>query len=111
MLIIYVDDILVLCDDDDEITYLLGQLEKEYKTIVVERGDEFTYLGMVLKRLKDGSIEMHMWTYIDSILPAYSKRKKIRGYETPGTSSLFDVDVESDILSDTNRKHFHSVVA
>ena len=37
VLIIYVDDILVLGDDDDEITYLLGQLEKEYNTIVFER--------------------------------------------------------------------------
>ena len=38
------------------------------------------------------------------------KEERIGVCETPGTSSLFDVDVESDILSDTNRKHYHSAV-
>ena len=38
------------------------------------------------------------------------KEERIGVCKTPGTSSLFDVDVESDILSDTNRKHYHSAV-
>ena len=79
VLVIYVDDILVIGDDDDEVIDLIRKLEKKYETVVVERSDEFTYLGMVLKRLKDDSIEIHIYAYIDSILQAYSKRRKNRG--------------------------------
>jgi Reverse transcriptase (RNA-dependent DNA polymerase). len=39
---LYVDDILMLCEDEDEFDWLIKELKKEYKEVAVERGDELS---------------------------------------------------------------------
>lgn len=78
VLVIYAENILVLGNDDEKITEVLQNFEDEYKSIAINHSYQFTYLGMVLKRLKNRSIEMHTWVYIGSILKAYFARRKVK---------------------------------
>jgi hypothetical protein len=71
IIILYVDDILVLSDSEEDIVWLKGELEKEYETLSIETSDSFTYLGMVLHKQKDGTIQVRMPGYIEMTLNEY----------------------------------------
>ena len=109
--VIYVDDILAFYSDEKEAKWLRQKLEEEYETIVVETGREFTYLGMVLQQLEDGSIYTHMDGYISKLIEEYLVMRKIKGSKMPAGADLFNVDDESDILLDKNRQFFQKIVA
>ena len=82
LLILYVDDILVLSDDERDNHWLIHELEKEYGTISVDLKDSFTYLGMVLKKESNGEIQVYIPGYIQMMLSEYEKRRNIKSYTT-----------------------------
>ena len=76
ILILYVDDILVLSDDERDNHWLVHELEKEYGTVSVDLKNTFTYLVMVLKKGKNGEIQVYMSGYIEMMLSEYEKTRK-----------------------------------
>ena len=69
------------------------------------------YLGMVLKQLKDGNICMHMNGYIDELIREYLSRRTVKESKYLAACNLFQIDPDSNILSEVNKKFFHKIVA
>ena len=111
IIILYVDDILVLSDSEEDIGWLKGELEKEYETLSIETSDSFTYLGMVLHKQKDGTIQVHMPGYIEMTLNEYQKMRTIKQYTSPATTTLFSINCDSVNLGTKEAKHYHTSVA
>jgi Arginine methyltransferase-interacting protein, contains RING Zn-finger len=112
IIVLYVDDILMLCEDDDAIDWLIAELEKEYKEVSVERGDEISYLGMALKRCDDGSFEVSMEAYIKDILASFPEYESIKKCITPTTPQLFKSNsTAGKLLCQLAKERFHTTVA
>jgi Reverse transcriptase (RNA-dependent DNA polymerase). len=112
IIVLYVDDILMLCEDEREIDWLIGGLEKEYKEVSVERGDELSYLGMVLKRKDDGSFELSMEAYVKNVLESFAEYEDVKKCITPTTPKLFQKDNQNGkLLSARAKERFHTTVA
>ena len=111
IIILYVDDVLLLADKEIMITWLLNELELEYKTIVSDTSDSFTYLGMVVTKHKDMSITIHMGGYIENMLAKWEAHSKVKAVVTPATKKLFDVDEDQLALSMDMAKKFHTTTA
>jgi Reverse transcriptase (RNA-dependent DNA polymerase). len=112
IIVLYVDDILMLCEDDDAIDWLIAELKKEYKEVSVERGDEISYLGMALKRCNDGSFEISMEAYIKDILASFPEYESIKKCITPTTPQLFKSNsTAGKLLCQLAKERFHTTVA
>jgi hypothetical protein len=107
---LYVDDILILSPNDEDINWLIGVLEKEYGEVAKDTSNKFTYLGMGLEVKPDHSIELSMEQYITDVLKSVSFEEEIKKYTTPADSKLFETP-PGELLSDSERKTFHTLVA
>ena len=106
---IYVDDILIAAEKDEEVRRLLKYLEDKFKTITINEGRVISYLGMNIHLdYENEQVKITMDKYVDDVL-------QICGAEgnamTPALSDLFQVDLKSPLLSGEEKEHFHSMVA
>ena len=69
------------------------------------------YLGMVVSKQPNNSIKLHMQGSLTELFKFYLEKRDIKESEKPAGASLFDINEESDVLSDANKKFFHSTVA
>ena len=73
-IVLYVNDFLLLADQEIMIEWLLQGLENKIFTIVTDTADSFMYLGMIVSKEKD-AIAVHieviyktLWPYMRRIL-------------------------------------------
>ncbi len=66
VLLVYVDDSILMGPDDNELAYLLQEMQKRFK--IHEEGDLCDYLGIEIKKESDGSMTLMQPQLIDSIL-------------------------------------------
>jgi hypothetical protein len=108
LLIVYVDDILIIAEDD-EIERLRKAFIDEFKWIAFETGDSLSYLGMQIT-VRNGKVMVDMTFYIDKILEDfgdYSLEEKA----SPGSQNTFELLEDSPNLGEQSRGKFHSTVA
>ena len=111
VIVLYVDDILVLVDDREKIDWLHKILEDEYETVELDKGDSFTYLGMVISKEKNGMTTVNMGGYTTNIVNDYEVFYKVKEVTTPATQDLFHVGDENKPLNEGEAKVFHTFVA
>lgn len=69
ILAIYVDDAIMLAEDNQSIEELLNKLKQEFDIHIVNSN---TFLGFQYQRSKDGVITLHQSAYIKKILQQYN---------------------------------------
>jgi len=105
---LYVDDLKITCAVPGVIDQLLQQLTDKYKTLTVHQGLVHSYLGMTFDYSVPGKAKVTMEKYVADILTDYN----ITGAAaTPAACNLFDIDEDSDVLSEDRSTEFHSRVA
>jgi Reverse transcriptase (RNA-dependent DNA polymerase). len=109
-IILYVDDILVLAENTDDIKWLIVELEKEYGEIAVELSNKFTYLGMGMEVKPDKTIELSMQKYIDNVLESCPEYAEIKPSTTPANAKLFSQPT-GKLLNKGEKDQFHTTVA
>jgi hypothetical protein len=107
-ILLYVDDLLVTCEDGGAIAEVVTQLEAAFEGDVKSCFDkDLSYLGMHLK-LEEGSITVSMVAYLQGVLDEL----KVTGtVTTPATANLFKVNKAAQLLSARESKQFHTTVA
>lgn len=83
-------------------------LRLRYGEISMTQGTTLNYLGMVFDLTQQGEARVSMKGYVDSMLECCSTTG---GARTPATDGLFGVRPECDVVSESERKDFHSTVA
>ena len=106
ILLIYVDDILVIADKV-EIERLRNTFTEEFTWITMEVGKKHSYLGMQIC-LEDGCVMIDMIHYITKILESI---ENLEDSSVPANKNIFVVDEHSALLSEGERKRFHTLVA
>ena len=107
-IMLYVDDLLVTCQDQSAIMEVIAQLEQAFEGDVKACHDkDLSYLGMHLK-IEDGSVTVSMVAYLRGVLDELGVTGKVT---TPATADLFTPGVAERMLSEKEAKKFHTVVA
>lgn len=105
---IYVDDLMISCQDQEDIDEVIQHLKDRYKTIKIKDEKVISYLGMIFDFSDDGQVKVSMDGYVQDILKGYDV---VGNAVTPATTDLFDIDKDNTPLSLTEKDIFHSRVA
>jgi hypothetical protein len=89
-IVLYVDDILMLSENQTDIDWLIGALKSEYGELTVETGNSFTYLGMGLETIQDGNMRLRMDAYVEGVLNDFERiYPKVKASTIPASVNLF----------------------
>jgi hypothetical protein len=104
----HVDDLLITSSDRTMIDDVIKDLEKQYTTISVHEGKVHSYLGLTLDFTTPRKVRITAEGFVDDLL----KSCNVSGTaKTPSLTDLFDIDYSSPLLSEEERKKFHTTVA
>jgi hypothetical protein len=103
-LLLHVDDILGVVDTE-EANRLEATLEKRFGDVQFEKGEDLSYLGMQVSIRDSGTIDMSF--YVTELL----KNEEVEVTGSPMTKDTYKVDEKSVLLSEEERKWYHSKTA
>ncbi len=103
VIVVYVDDLLIFATKK-EIANLKEVFIKNFQWITMEVSDKVSYLGMQINRW-DNQVEVGMDFFVTKLLTPYTT-VPIR--QTPGTRTVYQVDMQSEKLKETERRIFHT---
>jgi hypothetical protein len=107
-IMLYVDDLLVTCVDEQLLTGLVDDLKAVFEGDVKHSIDkDLSYLGMHIK-VEQGRITVSMKAYVEALLQECGITGKAA---SPAKSDLFAIDTRSELLDPKARELFHSLVA
>ena len=103
----HVDDGIATCEDELELDKLEGELRAEFGEMNVTRGKRHEFLGLVLDFSKDGVVAITAPRLIGEILEDFGISGTSR---VPASVDLFEIDIDSPLLSEAQRRKFHGGV-
>lgn len=85
MILVYVDDIIVLSDDDNHVAEVINKFNTQYA--MQDLGDLQHYLGLTIEKRDDGKIKLHQTAYAKDVVSRFSHllsdRKRRNRTDTP----------------------------
>ena len=110
----YVDDLLITHVDENVLTELKEQLEKEYGEMSnVICGDELTFLGIDIKIVRsDKTARLTMTSHLQDAVNDFEKISDLdsKTVMTPAKSNLFEVNPSAVKVNDRKMTAFRSIV-
>ena len=106
----YVDDVKISHSQQEVIDEIINELKKDFGDLKVTRGDEYTFLGMKIKMLKNKTVSVSTINYIHEVLDQFPQKFN-SGATTPATTHIFEINETAEKLSDEKAEIFHSIVA
>jgi hypothetical protein len=103
---IYVDDLLVTCNDLSALEWVKSKLTAEFKEVSSEISNKFSYLGMGIS-IHDGTVTISMENWTREMLSEYSG-SDVR--KSPATGDLFNQKGSEELNAEEKRK-FHKFTA
>ena len=70
MILVYVDDIIVLSDDDNHVAEVINKFNTQYA--MQDLGDLQHYLGLTIEKRDDGKIKLHQTAYAKDVVSRIS---------------------------------------
>jgi hypothetical protein len=105
-LLIYVDDILILAEQQ-EIEQMKEVFLKHFMWIIMEISEKHSYLGMLIN-LCPGEVEIDMEFHVHKVLEGCNNLPLAN---TPATKKLFEESAKRVVLAEEEKKKFHTMVA
>lgn len=106
--LVYVDDLMITCVDEDIIERFLNTLIERFKELTINRGEVHSYLGMSFDFRSPPKVIVGMSAYIDDMLRAAGTTGRAA---SPASPDLFKITEKVKVLTMDQRKSFHSMVA
>ena len=107
--VLYVDDLLVLCEDEGEILWFKRYLESIFPEVTYHSGKVLNYVGMTLDFASiPGQLKVTMKQSVDDILTT-ARESPVK--LTPSSTDLFDIDPKSTLLGPADEAYFRTFVA
>jgi len=106
-IIVFVDDLLVTCRNMDIINDLISKLKAKYHEVQEHTGVHHSYLGMSIDMSKDGICVLTMPMFVAEVI----KDVPVGSAVSPAGGTLYIQNENSELLAESDRKIFHSMVA
>ena len=105
-IVLYVDDLYITYDKDEDVNALKNMLVSEYGgEFKFPIDGEIEFLGMKFL-IKDKGVQITMPDKIEDVIQGINSSS-----ETPAAINLFDINDESPLLEHNDKSHFHTLVA
>ena len=106
-ILVYVDDLLLTSQSQDELHRVADALRSRYGGVTVKSGTQHDFLGINWDFRVPGEVSLRMEGYVSNILSKYNVSKHAK---TPATDMLFHSNKDSPIISHEKQQLFHSCV-
>jgi Reverse transcriptase (RNA-dependent DNA polymerase) len=106
----YVDDTKISHVKPSVVSQVIDMLESHFGKMTVSRGAQHEFLGMHLHYLGDGTVTVHMPSYLHGAIDD-SGLQITKSSPTPASASLLHIEKKSPLLNPAQARTFHSVVA
>jgi Reverse transcriptase (RNA-dependent DNA polymerase) len=106
----YVDDTKISHAQPSVVDNVIAMLESHFGKMTVSRGAKHELLGMHLHFLDDGTVTVHMPSYLQSTIDK-SGHPITKSAPMPAAASLLHIEASSPLLPHARARTFHSVVA
>ena len=110
LILLHVDDLMILCEYQSGIDYVITSLNKEYSRANVYDKLTLDYLGMLFNFSVPGEVSIGMGKMVQEFLDEVAVAVDARA-ETPAAHYLYNVDNENQSLSNNEKDNLHSLVA
>jgi hypothetical protein len=107
-LLVHVDDILCASEHQAAHTELSDHLKKAFVDINFDTGKKLSFLGMTINMEETGRAIISMQGFVDEFVNDYPGNKKVT---SPSSNELFEMKDDDVLLSEPERKTFHTIVA
>jgi hypothetical protein len=107
-LLVHVDDILCASEHHAAHSELSDHLKKAFVDINFDTGKKLSFLGMTISMEEAGRAIISMQGFVDEFVNDYPSTKKV---SSPSNTDLFETKHDDVMLSEQNRKFFHTIVA
>ena len=108
-MVFHVDDILISCSSYKLLNKTIDEIKENFSDINIDRSQNISYLGMNILRMDNNDLAISSVGYIKSCIEFWGKVPKTA--TVPCNSDLFKVDEENVLLSITDKRRFHTLVA
>ena len=108
---IYVDDILMTSTNVEEMQEIITAITERYGDVKSHREKIVEFLGMLIDMSTPGSASITMNGMEKSIGKESGVEVNSRKTSSPAADNIFDIDGDSPILPEQERKKFHCMVA
>lgn len=95
-LLLYVDDIVISCEDKDKIHDIIAQIKKSFN--ITNLGPISMFLGIQVEKYSDGNYSIHQENYINKILQDYNM-EDCKPSKTPMDCGYYKLDAEKLLAS------------
>ena len=103
----HVDDLMITCVDKNIIDQLVSKMTARFGSITAHEGKHHNYLGALFDFSEEGMVHVSMPHMTQQLI----EDSGITGTAaTPAATNLFDIDNDSPLLNDDEKKYFHSFV-
>ena len=105
--VVYVDDLLITCEDKTVIVKLEKYLTSVYNKVTSTDGEYHSYLGMSYDFSDRGVVKINMPGYINELIKDFNVNKVA---SSPANNNLFE-NVMPELLDDEYQQKLHSLTA
>ena len=115
-ILVYVDDLLVIGNDNEELQEIEAMLKGKFGTnVAVSEEGDYDYLGTHVyhdRKTKTMIVNGHQYVQnvIESIIVEMGE-SEVKAYDSPSAADLFQLDPASEKLPTAKAKLYHSLVA
>jgi hypothetical protein len=106
----YVDDLKISHVSKDVVEDIVTKIEERYGKMTVTRGTKHTYIGMDIKFMGNGEVQIFMKDYILEAIEMFPEDCTGKAV-TPARNHLFRVNPTGTKLSEERRAILHSITA
>ena len=107
-IVLYVDDILILADDQSTLDNAIIDIKRIYDDVVINHGSKHDFLGMVISFNQNGTAVISMQNFIADLFRDF---RIVSNVKSPAKPDLFIIDNDSPLLNEYDTKLFHSMTA
>ena len=108
MVVWHVDDLMVSCEDNFELTKFLCYLGSIYGTkLSMHMGHKHDYLGVDMEFCEDGALEVSMFKYLKNVIDEFTETICGRAV-MPAHDKLFEIRDEEEVKKLNENRLWHS---
>ena len=107
-----VDDLKISHENPAVVDATIAMIDCEYgqeAPLSVRRGKTHIYLGFTIDYSVPGEVMFHMYEFLQKMVLEFPDEDDTFEYATPAAGNLFSVDLDSETLSESRKRVFHTL--
>ena len=112
-LVVHVDDVSISAKSEENVDYIMDEIEKVFGQVIKHRGRVLNYVGMTLAFDEPSKLNVTMQGYFQDLMKFVESKEEYNGTAPdPARELLFDTTYGNcDLLNKEGKEYFHTLTA